>query len=141
MCYIQDPVIYLFVVLANVFYVLVQTVLNLSSWDPVSFCCTSNFLVQQTSSYNKNCRISIFEWSWNPRKIDVNIWMCYNWICTKTEYIWCLISLTSMSMHKLRNIAILVDQLLGFHQFSPEKLNNSKHVMCWITHRWIKVKD
>ena len=91
MCYIQDPVIYLFVVLANVFYVLVQTVLNLSSWDPVSFYCTSNFLVQQTLSYNKNCRISIFEWSWNPRKIDVNIWMCYNWICTKTEYIWCLI--------------------------------------------------
>ena len=50
MCYIQDPVIYLFVVLANVFYVLVQTVLNLSSWDPVSFnCtpCTSNLIVQQ----------------------------------------------------------------------------------------------
>ena len=77
MCYIQDPVIYLFVVLANVFYVLVQTVwisLRGILWASIAL------LVQQTLSYSKNCRISIFVWSWNPRKIDVNKWMCFNWM-------------------------------------------------------------
>ena len=47
MCYIQDPVIYLFVVLANVFYVLVQTVWI--SLRGILWASTAH----QTSLYNK----------------------------------------------------------------------------------------
>ena len=117
MCYKQDPVIYLFVVLANVFYVLVQTVWI--SLRGILWASTAH----QTSLYNKPHRTTkTAEYQYlNEAGIPQDWYQHMN--CVIIEYVpklnifdvWS--SLTSMSMHKLRNIAILVAQLLGFHQF------------------------
>ena len=123
---LQTGLLYIcFIVLANVFYVLVQTVW-IASWDP-SFCCISNLLVHQTSLYVKKKKLQ-----------NINIWMiqklescmistyvlCRNWICTKLNIFDVWSSLTSMNMHSLRNIAFERNAfwLLGFQIF-PENLN------------------